>query len=138
MPEIEVKPFILTDVDLTLGGNDYAASVSQVEIAPNGGQLVSWKGLKKGSVFNFPTEPTWQLNLGFAQDFETAQSLSNYLFQHYGDTVPGTFAPKSGGGHWTFDAILVPGSIGGQGDAVATASVTLGLAGKPVWVPAAG
>lgn len=136
MAEIEVKPFILNDVDLTLGGNGYAASVNSVEIAPNGGQLVTFKGMKKGSVFNFPTEPTWQVNVGFAQDFETAQSMSLYLFENYGDTVPMTFAPKTGGGHWAVDVILVPGSIGGAGDAVATSTVTLGCAGKPEWVPA--
>lgn len=136
MPEVAIQPILLSDIDLTIGANGYAGSVSSAALVPNA-NIVTWKGMKKGSNYSFPTDPTWQLNLNFAQDWEAATSLSNYLLANAGKIVPDCIlAPKSGGQAFKVTLILVPGQIGGDGDTVATATVSLGVQGAPVKVAA--
>lgn len=133
--DVPLAPFILNDVLLTLGANDYEGSVSAVEFAPSS-NIVTWKGMKPGASYSFPTNATWQCNLTYAQDWETTNSLSRYLHDHEGETVAATFEPKSGGASFTATLLIVPGSIGGTVDAVAEASVSLGVQGKPQYVAA--
>lgn len=135
MPDITLEPILLNDVLLTLGANDYEGSVSTVEFAPST-SIVNWKGMKPGASYSFPTTATWQCNLGYAQDWETTNSLSRYLHDHEGETIPATFEPKNGGAGFTATLIVVPGSIGGAVDTVAEASVSLGVQGKPAYVAA--
>jgi hypothetical protein len=136
MPVIAIDPIILTDVKLTLGTNDYEAHVSKVEFAPTA-SVVVWKGLTPTSTHSFPTRATWVCNLDFAQDWETVNSLSQYLFENEGDQVVATFEPVDGGAGFTANLLLTPGSIGGTVDQVPTSTVSLGVNGKPVLVPAA-
>lgn len=132
MAEVTITPILLADIDLTIGANGYAGSVSSAALVPSS-SIVSWKGMKKGINASFPTDPTWQLNLNFAQDWEAATSLSNYLLANAGQVVPNCIlAPKSGGKSFKVTLILVPGQIGGDGDTVATAQVSLGVQGAPV------
>lgn len=128
-----VKPIILKDMVITIGTDDFAAAISSATLTP-AASIVTWKGLKTTAVYSFPTSPTWTLDLEYAQDWKTANSLSRYLFDHDGQTIVGvTLEPTSGvGTRWTFDLIVVPGAIGGAVDAVGTASVSLGVAAKPV------
>ncbi len=136
MPEVDIQPILLSDIDLTIGANGYAGSVSSAALVPSS-SIVTWKGMKKGVSHSFPTDSTWQCNLNFAQDWEAAQSLSNYLLDHEGEVIPDCIlAPKSGGQAFKVTLILVPGQIGGDGDSVATAQVSLGVSGSPVKVAA--
>jgi len=137
MATIAVKPIFLRDVVLTIAANDYQAHVSTVEFAPSG-NIVTWQGLTPESVFSFAVPATWTCNLSYAQDWETPDSLSRYLFEHEGETVVARFEPTAGGPAFTADIILVPGTIGGAVSAVGTASVTLGVEGRPELLPAAG
>jgi hypothetical protein len=135
MPEITIDPIILNNVKLTLGTDDYEAHVSKVEFVPTSA-IVNWKGLTPTSVHSFPTRATWVCNLDLAQDWETADSLSQYLFENEGVEVAAVFEPVDGGAGFTATLIIVPGSIGGGVDAVPVSSVSLGVKGKPVLVPA--
>lgn len=129
-----VVPIILNDVVLTVATDNYEAHVSQVEFVPASSQ-VNWKGLTPTSVFTFGTSSTWTLNLSFAQDWATTNSLSKYLFDNEGTSKVVTFKPKKPptgtAPTWTATVIIVPGSIGGAVDSVAVSSVTLGVQGKP-------
>lgn len=128
-------PIILTDVILIVEADNYEAHVSKVQFDPTT-SIVKWKGLKPTSVFNFPTSSDWTLSLDYAQDWATADSLSNYLFDNEGEVKEVTFKPKSAGvgtaPTWTANVIITPGAIGGPVDTVAVGTVTLGLQGKPV------
>lgn len=135
MADVALAPILLTDVLLTLGTNDYEGSVSSVEFVPSS-NIVTWKGMTPSASYSFPTTATWQCNLSYAQDWETTNSLSRYLFDHEGETVTATFEPKNGGAGFTATLIIVPGSIGGAVDAVAVAQVSLGVQGKPTYVGA--
>ena len=133
MADIALTPILMSDVELTLGANDYEGSVSSVEFVPTS-NIVNWKGLTPTASYSFPATPTWQCNLSFAQDWETTNSLSRYLYDHQGETIAASFAPKAGGSSFTADLIVVPGSIGGAVDSVAVGTVSLGVQGRPEYV----
>ena len=133
MATVTVKPIILTDVAFLVESDGYAAHVSSVEFVPSS-SVVNWKGLTPSAVFSFGTTATWTCNLTFAQDWETTDSLSRYLFSNEGDEIDVTFQPVSGGAGFTATLIVAPGSIGGAVDSVAVSTVSLGVKGKPVYV----
>lgn len=135
MAQIEVKPIVLRDVLLSIAADDYEKHVSGVTITPATGS-VTWNGLSPDATFTFPTATTWALQLDYAQDWDTVSSLSRYLFDNEGAEVTMTFEPERGGLGWEVDVFIVPGSIGGQVNAVATATVTLGVTGRPRPIPA--
>lgn len=130
MAEIAVAPFIMRDCLFQVAADNYEGHVSQVEFVPSP-VLASWKGLKAGAVHQFAGLATWVANLALAQDWETEDSLARYLHENEGDEVTVTFEPVKGGTSVTATLILVPGSIGGQVDSVATASVSCPVNGKP-------
>ncbi len=129
-----VQPIILTDIVLTVEADNYEAHVSRVEFVPTT-SIVKWKGLTPSSVFQFPTSSDWALNLDYAQDWSTEDSLSQYLFDNEGTSKVVTFKPKKPATGtaptWTATVFITPGAIGGAIDTVAAASVTLGVQGKP-------
>lgn len=133
MAEVGVQPLVLKDVVLNIGTDDFAAAISSAVLTP-AASIVTWKGLKPSSVHSFPTAATWTGDFEYAQDWSDPDSFSMYLYEHEGETIEGvTLEPQSGVGHrWTFDLIIVPGQVGGAVDTVGTATVSLGITGKPV------
>lgn len=132
----EIQPLVLKDVIAIIGTDDYRKHVNQVTFTPSASS-VTWTGLGSNTHTDVATA-TWTCALAYAQDWETADSLSQYLHAHEGETVAMTFAPRSGSGPtFTADVIITPGAIGGPVNAYATATVTLGVDGKPTLVPAA-
>ena len=134
MAEQAVKPFILGEAIVQLGTDDFAAAVSSATLTPSGG-TADFKGLKRTAVFTFPQAVTWALELTYAQDWSNANSLSRYLFDHIGETVPATINPDEqteGTTSWACDVVITAGAVGGAVDAVATATVSLGVVGQPV------
>lgn len=134
MPQIEVKPIVLRDVLLRIAESDYEKHVSGVTLTPTTGN-VTWNGLTPDATFNFPTATTWGAQLDYAQDWETPDSLSMFLYEHEGEKVTMLFGPVRGGLGWEADIFIAPGSIGGQVNTVATSSVTHGVQGRPRPVP---
>lgn len=135
MATINVAPFVLKDVLLTVGTDSYEAHVSQVELTPSS-STQTWQGLTPTSVHTDMTTATWTCTLAFAQDWETPNSLSAYLFANEGETKSVVFRPRSGSGpSFEVEVIVTPGAIGGTVNSFATATVTLGVKGKPELVP---
>lgn len=130
MAQIAVNPFLLTDCLFQVEADNYEAHVSKVEFAPSS-STSTWKGLTPAAVFTFAGASTWVCNIEFAQDWDTAGSLSRYLFENEGGSIAVTFEPKKGGSAITATIVVVPGSIGGAVDGVATSSVALGVKGRP-------
>ena len=135
MATIEVAPLVLKDILLELGTDDYKKHVDQVTFTPSSSSI-TWTGLGGNTHTDMGTA-TWTCVLNYAQDWETPSSLSQYLHENEGETIPASFKPRSGSGP-TVTAMLVitPGAIGGTVNAYATTSVTLGCSGKPEIVPA--
>lgn len=133
MAVIAVQPFVLRDVDLSIGTDNYEAHTSQVEFAPTAAQ-VTWTGLANNTHAATGTA-TWVCNIALAQDWGTPNSLSQYLHDNEGAVVPCTFTPADGQGTFEATLTITPGAIGGTAGAFAVATVALGST-KPEFTPA--
>lgn len=132
MATIAVKPLMLKDVLLVIEADNYEKHVSGVSFVPTAAQA-TWQGLTPDATFTDVANATWAVTLNYVQDWDTANSLSEYLFENEGETVTMVFTPIKGTGKKTFTAqvTITPGQIGGEVNAYATTSVTLGST-KPV------
>lgn len=144
MTVLNVQPLVLRDIELILGedGDDFRKHVSSVRLEPRSTdpETVTWRGL--GDNVHQETlaagDDDWSCVLEYVQDWDSPDSLSRYLYENAGQTVPATFRPRSGvGPSFTSSLTLVHGAIGGNVAAAATSTVTCGST-KPVLVPAAG
>lgn len=136
MTVIDLVPLVLRDVEATIGTSDYKHAISSATFTPSTSP-VAWTGLG-GKTFQDVTSATWTLDLQYVQDWDTAGSLSRYLYENETEKVTLTLRPRSGAGpSFTAEITIVPGAIGGPVNANATASVTLPCTGKPELVPAA-
>jgi hypothetical protein len=135
MAQIAVQPIYLKDVVLTVDGDTYEKHVSGVTFTPSV-TSATWKGLEPTAVFTNVGSSTWMIDLAYAQDWETADSLSAYLFDNEGAEITLSFVPVSGGGTWSATVIIVPGAVGGAVDSYATATVSLPVQGRPTFTPA--
>jgi hypothetical protein len=137
MTVLEVQPLVLKDVELLIGTgtpDDFRKHVSGVTYTPASSQT-TWSGLGLNTHTDAAT-PTWTVVLDYVQDWTSTSSLSAYLFEHSGEQVAMSFTPTDGvGPSFTSLVTIIPGAIGGQVNAFATTSVTLG-SDKPVLVPA--
>ncbi|MGO2658426.1 MAG: hypothetical protein ACTH9T_04835 [Mycetocola reblochoni] len=133
MSLINVKPRVFKNYLLRLGLDaQYQKAVSSVTLTPSA-STVTFKGAHPEAMFSDVTAATWTCELAFAQDWETEDSLSLFLLNHEGEHIPAEFQPEAGGP--AFDAVLIvtPGAIGGAIDAYGTATVTLGVVGRPIY-----
>lgn len=134
MPIKEVTPFLMRNAIVEIGTDDFAKAVSEATLTPTGG-TVDYKGLKPDAVFSFAQSATWALTLAYAQDWSQADSLSRFLFDHQGENLPFTLNANDatvGSTSWAGTVSITAGAVGGAVDAVAVATVTLGLVGAPV------
>lgn len=135
MASITPVPIVLNDIVFTIAADNYEAAVSKAELVPTT-PIASWKGMTPTANFQLPGTTEWVLNLDFAQDHATANSLSQYLLANNGQKKTVTIKPKKPATGtaplYTIDATMIPGTIGGQVDAVAVASVSLPCSGQPV------
>lgn len=137
MAQITVDPLFLTDVVISVDGDSYEKAVSGVTFTPSV-TTATFKGLNPAAVYSASGSATWMVQLDYVQDWETADSLSAYLFNNQGEEIAVTFKPRSGTGPTVSGTIIVvSGSIGGTVDSYATASVQLPMIGQPTITPAA-
>lgn len=130
---LPTNPIVMNGATVKIGTtNNYEATVSTVSIVPTT-PTTSWTSVN-GTVITVAGTPTWVINLTFLQDFKTANSLSQYLLTNAGQTQPIAVAPAAGTGNtlYTISAVLVPSQIGGDTNALLSASVTLQCIGQPV------
>ena len=135
MAQIAVQPIYLKDVVLTVDGDTYEKHVSGVTFTPSV-TSATWKGLEPTAVFTNVGSSTWMIDLAYAQDWETADSLSAYLFDNEGAEITLSFVPVTGGGTWSATVIIVPGAVGGAVDSYAVSTVSLPVQGRPTFTPA--
>ncbi len=136
MTKHPVAPIVLKDLDLIFDVvDDFAAHVDSVTFTPSA-QTITWTG-GDSNTFTDVSTATWTCALQYQQDWTSADSLSQFLYEREGEQIPCNFRPTSGvGPSFTATLIITPGAIGGAINAYAAASVTLGCTGKPVLVPA--
>jgi hypothetical protein len=132
MTVVPVAPIVLKDVTVLIETDNFEMHLSQVEFVPTA-QLQTWKGLTPAAVFTDQSAPTWACNLGYAQDWSSATTLSGYLFAHQGELKHVTFTPdvNTPQAAWDADLIISAGQIGGTVDTFSVGSVSLGVQGRP-------
>jgi len=133
MTVVPVAPIVLKDVTLLIGTDNFEMHVSQVEFVPTA-QMQTWKGLTPAAVFTDQAAPTWVCNLGYAQDWSSAATLSSYLYANQGQLKSVKFKPdiNTAQAEWDADLIISAGQIGGTVDTFSVGSVSLGVQGVPV------
>jgi hypothetical protein len=131
MPTIANAAYFVRTSKLEIVADDYTSAVSSVTLTPTVPNS-EFKDIG-GGVQSFVGSPTWQLDLTYAQDWATANSLSLKLMTDIGLTKVIKLTPVAGGKNVTVSAVIQPGAIGGTADGVATASVSLKITGQPVW-----
>lgn len=134
MTQIAIAPFVLKDILLTLGTDNYETNVSKVLFEPDV-QIVTWQGLTPASSFSDQTSPIWTCTLDYAQDWVTANSLAAYLLANAGLQKTAVFKPQgatTGKPILTATLIMAPGPFGGEVNKVPVGTVKLGVVGQPV------
>jgi hypothetical protein len=131
MAEIAVKPRVFNKYKLKIGADNYEAHVSSVAFTPSA-TVQNWTGAA-GNSHSDTSIATWVCGLTFAQDWETPNSLSLYLLNNEGEHVEVEFSPLETGPNIAATIILTPGAIGGDIGTYGTATVSLGVDGKPVY-----
>lgn len=134
MTAVAVAPFVLKDATFAVAADNYESHLSQVQCDPTTQQL-QWQGLTPSASFTDVGSPSWAATLSYAQDWKTPNSFSQYLYDHQGETIDVTFTTNPGAGAWAVKLIITPGAVGGQVNAYAVATVTLGISGQPIFTP---
>jgi hypothetical protein len=130
MPQIAVAPIVIKDAIVTIGADDYEKHVSSATFQPSVTQpRVQWQGMSPTASLNDVGTPVveWVLVLEYAQDWETLNSLSNYLLTNAGTSKVVKVQPQRGVGKKTFTATvtIVPGPVGGKVNEVPVGSVSM-------------
>lgn len=130
MAQIAVVPIVIKDAIISIGADDYEKHVSSATFQPNVTQpRVQWQGMSPTATLNDVGSPVveWTLVLEYAQDWETANSLANYLLTNAATSKVVKVQPQRGVGKKTFTATvtIVPGPVGGKVNEVPTGTVTM-------------
>lgn len=136
MATITPAPLYFDDAVLSMGGDDYAPAASSAALTPSVSSTTFY-GLKEDAIFP-ESSVDWTLDITFVQDWDSASSLSRYLWSNQGTVIENvTLSPRDGTGpSFTMDVHIVPGAIGGNTRAHATSTVSLPLVGVPTLVEA--
>lgn len=116
-------------IGVDLGTDEYTAAVASAKFTPTTPSSAFTD--VTGKTTNFSGLAGWVMSIDLAQDWATAASLSHYLIENEGDELTATITVP--GGSWAATVEAVAGEIGGAGNTVKTATVTLPCKTKPVW-----
>lgn len=128
-----MNPLYMTESVLTIGEGaaaDFAEEISGAQLVPTS-STATWKGLKPGAVFTRGGLATWALTVNMGQDHERSASLSNFLYDHEGETLPFSLEPIAGGTGFSGTITIQAAAIGAEVDTFGTASVSMPVSGKP-------
>lgn len=134
MAQIAVAPFVLKDVIMQIGTDTYEMHCSSVAFNPST-SVLTWQGLTPAAAFSDTTTPSWTCTLNYAQDWETTNSLAQYLMTNSNTEKVAVFKPRgaaTGKPIFTATILIAPGPIGGDVNTVQVGTVTLGVKGAPV------
>lgn len=136
MAVINVAPVTWSKYGLKIGADNYEKHVDTVTLTPTT-PVSTFKGAGDGQVDKSAGKSDWKLELNYAQDWATTNSLSIYLLNNVGQTKAVEFSPLGSGPKFAATVLIVPGAVGGKIDDSATASVTLEIVGQPVFTAGA-
>lgn len=134
MPQIPIAFKAQKNLQFTLGTDTYEMHVSSIDWTP-ASSAVQWQGGTPDASFTDSSAPTWTANVTGAQDWETPDSLANFLLEHAGEQIPAKYKPDAAGDFEISATItIVPPKIGGAVGAFPEFTVAMGST-KPVVTP---
>jgi hypothetical protein len=113
----------MKDALVTIGATDYQMEVAAAAITPANTSVI-WKGLAPAARYG-AVGTEWTVELTVGQDYDLAESLSRYLLENAGTTVPVVIAPRASGQGYSVNATLAPATIGGTVETFAEGTVSL-------------
>lgn len=125
----------LKDYLLKVDADNYEKHVNSVLFNPPSTQTVTWDGPVGTSLSDESTNGPWTVDIGYVQDWETADSLANYLLTNDGQTKTIEFVPINGAAgqpKFTADVVIHAGPIGGTKGQYMTSTVKLTCKAAPV------
>lgn len=135
MAEIAVTARVFKEFIVEFGADDHGAATASCKFTPNQ-SVQTWKGGKPSAVFTDMGAPTWTCEMKLAQDWTGATSLVKFLLSNAGTEQAFEFTPVDGGPSFTATLVIAAPQIGGDIDAWGETTVTHGVQGAPVLVPA--
>lgn len=133
MAKIAAKP-VLFKAPVSVGADEYTAHLSQAQFEPTQ-PTASWTDLD-GLTTNFGGDSSWQCILAGAQDWDTVNSLTQYMLAHEGEEVEVTIE-LPGGGEAVGTVVMAAPTIGGTINTPLLFNKTLPVQGEPVFTPGA-
>lgn len=130
MAKIAAK-LVLFKAPVSVGTDEYTAHLNRAEFVPTQ-PTAGWTDLD-GKTTNFGGDSSWVLELAGAQDWETVNSLSQYLNEHEGEEITVSF-PFAGSTH-SATVVAAAVNIGGTINTPAVWSKRLAVQGKPTSTP---
>lgn len=134
MTNIALNPITVNAATLKIDADNYEAAIGSAVFTPST-KTSSFTAIN-GQTYQSQAPATWTLDVNFAQDFETAGSLSNYLHAHEGESKEAVLTEVESGATFTATISIAPGAIGDAAGSIAQSKVSLGST-KPVVTPAA-
>lgn len=111
MTQVAAAPRATRNLSVAIGESEYNLHVSECTITPT---TIKWKGGTPTANYN---DSTWKLRLVLVNDYQTADSLYNFLLEHEGEAATFTYKPDVDGTFSrTVDATIVAPVIGGKVD----------------------
>lgn len=133
MAKITAKPVLFRN-PVSIGADEYTAHLNRAEFVPTQ-PTASFTDLD-GKTTNFGGVSAWVLELAGAQDWETLNSLTQYLLANEGIEVEAT-VELPGGGTATGTVIVAATNIGGTINTPMTFAKQLQAQGAPEFTPPA-
>lgn len=131
MPETDVNPRLVKHIEFTCGEDSFSKHVNDVNWEPSS-STVTWQGGTPDAVFSDQTAATYLLNVTGIQDWETEDSLCNWLHDHAGEAAAVTYKPhKDGLVSFAANITIAAPPIGGKVGTYNEFSVKMG-SDKPV------
>lgn len=133
MTNIALTPVTVNAATLKIDADNYEAAIGSAVFTPSTktSSFVAINGL----TYQSQSPSTWTLDLNYAQDFETAASLANYLHANEGASKAAVLTEVASGATFTATISIAPGAIGDAAGSIAQSKVSLGST-KPVIAPA--
>jgi hypothetical protein len=146
------SPLFMRDVQLTLKLSadavgapvEYNCDVSLVEIIPTPGSDVTYSTLCPSGSYSSVGKTTYALHIVAAQDWDAADGLAAFLWDHDGELAAFTYqahgaatVPSAAEPGMTGEVRLIAGNYGGAVDTYAELDVTLPCSSKPTKAVAA-
>lgn len=123
--ETPAAPRLVRHITLTVGNTSFSKHVNNCTFTPTASSS-EWRGGTPDAVFTDSPPASWANALTFVQDWETENSLCNYMLEHDGEKADIIYKPQAEGSvSFLAEVTIVAPTIGGAVGAFNESTVTM-------------